>query len=151
MHNFAVSPRAILSLLSAGRTLHLSRTVAARVIAAAGVAGVLALAGCAVYVPGEQAVATTSSQQVYLPAGGTYQSSEVYVPSAPPAPMQEVVAVRPSINMVWIPGVWFWGGSRYVWRAGHWAHPPSGYRHYSPGNWQNTPRGYRWAPGNWHR
>lgn len=110
-------------------------------------ATVLGLGGCAVYTP---------AQTVYDANGQPVVYSQ-------PAPVQEVVTVRPAVNMVWVPGVWFWGGTRYHWRAGHWAHPSRAYAH--PGwrgrSWAGTPRvghaprvdgGARWGGrGGWRR
>lgn len=103
---------------------------------AGGAAAMLALAlvgGCVVY-----------------PAGRVAGSvGEVYVDVAPPAPLYEPVPVSPGIGFVWVPGVWNWGGARYVWIAGRWERPPHGYNHWRPGTWSRAHRGYRWTEGRW--
>ena len=73
----------------------------------------------------------------------------VYVNTAPPAPIHEVVTVAPAIGMVWTPGFWAWTGVRYQWTAGRWAHPPEGRSQWQPGYWQHTPRGHVYVPGAW--
>ena len=49
--------------------------------------------------------------------------TEVTVTEAPPAPIIETVTVSPGPAFIWIGGGWAWHG-RWVWEAGHWAHPP---------------------------
>lgn len=89
------------------------------------------VAGCAVY----------STEPVH---------STVYVPVAPPAPLQEVVTVAPAVGMVWMPGYWSWTGVRYQWYRGRWAHPPVGRGYWHPGYWHHTPRGHAYVQGRWH-
>lgn len=87
---------------------------------------------------------------VVYPAGRVAGSvGEVYVDVAPPAPLYEPVPVSPGIGFVWVPGVWNWGGARYVWIAGRWERPPHGYNHWRPGTWSRAHRGYRWTEGRW--
>lgn len=98
-----------------------------------------ALAGCTVYAPAQPAV--------YGAAGPVY----VQTPPPAPAPVQEVITVRPSLDVIWIPGAWVWGGSRYAWRAGHWSRPPASHTQWVAGQWQHTPRGHVWQDGHWRR
>ena len=84
------------------------------------------LGGCAVY---------SSGQPVY----DDYRQPLVYSQTEP---VREVVTVRPNVGVVWVPGVWVWGGTRHHWRPGHWAGRPSYYGNRA--RWAGHPRGQRW-------
>jgi hypothetical protein len=49
--------------------------------------------------------------------------TEVTVTEAPPPPVVETITVSPGPAFIWVGGGWAWHG-RWVWEAGHWAHPP---------------------------
>lgn len=73
-----------------------------------------------------------------------------YVQTAPPAPYSEVVTVSPGVGYVWLPGLWFWSGGRYQWRAGNWSRTPSGYNQWNNGGWNHYPgRGWYHSGGYW--
>ena len=73
-----------------------------------------------------------------------------YYQSAPPAEYNEVITVSPGDGYIWVPGLWYWSGNRYLWRAGNWQRPPSGYRTYNRGTWNHTPgRGWYHSGGHW--
>ena len=114
-------------------TLPFSVPIAVRRVALGAVISVVVggLAGCVVY----------PTEPVH---------STVYVPVAPPAPLQEVVTVAPVVGMVWVPGYWTWTGVRYQWYTGRWAYPPAGRGYWHPGYWQQTPRGHFYVQGRWH-
>ena len=101
-------------------------------------ASVAMLGGCAVYTP---------AQSVYADGG----QPVVYTQ---PAAVQEVVTVRPAVGMVWMPGIWIWGGTRYHWRPGHWAHPSRAYAGRGGVSRWYVPRAYprgRVPGGGWRR
>jgi WXXGXW repeat (2 copies) len=54
---------------------------------------------------------------------GSPAGEEVVVTDAPPAPVTEVITVRPGPAYVWIGGCWIWR-NQWVWERGHWALPP---------------------------
>ena len=117
-----------------------------RLLLGLGVAGGLLLTGCAVHTSSPRVLHTTGGQVLEYAEG-----EQGYVLQQPPAPMQETITVRPSVNVVWMPGVWLWGGSSYYWRAGSWVRPPAGYYGWTSGYWRHTPRGYLWQNGYWNR
>ena len=109
-------------------------------------AGGLSLAGCTVYTASPRVLTTADGQILEVT-----EDQQDYVTQAPPAPLQETITVRPSVNVIWQPGIWLWGGSSYYWRPGAWVRPPLGYYGWSPGYWRHTPRGYLWQNGYWHQ
>jgi len=59
---------------------------------------------------------------------------EYIAPSAPPAPLQEMIIAAPGPGYAWVPGFWHWQNG-WVWLPGHWAMPPRpGLNWYGP-NW----------------
>lgn len=85
--------------------------------AVAAFAGAALLSGCV--------VAPLDDGYGYTDYG--YSSTTVYTTyGSPPPPRVEYRYAAPSPAHVWMGGDWFWGGSRYDWRPGHWA--PPGYR-----------------------
>ena len=109
-------------------------------------AGGLSLAACTVYTASPRVLTTADGQILEVT-----EDQQGYVTQAPPAPLQETITVRPSVNVIWQPGIWLWGGSSYYWRPGAWVRPPLGYYGWSPGYWRHTPRGYLWQNGYWHQ
>lgn len=64
-------------------------------------------------------------------------------PSAPPAPIVEVVPAMPYAGAIWIGGYWGWNQGRHVWVPGRYVAPRAGYR-WEPHRWVQGPRGH------WH-
>jgi hypothetical protein len=73
----------------------------------------------------------------------------VYVRSAPPEPVVEVVTVSPSAGYVWIPGYYRWDDGRYYWVRGRWEHAPRGRVVWVPGRWAHNRHGWYWVNGRW--
>ncbi|KQQ89269.1 YXWGXW repeat-containing protein [Massilia sp. Leaf139] len=83
----------------------------------------------------------------YAPLPSTAQNVELYIGSAPPAPMYErAPAVRR--GYVWSPGYWDWRGHRHYWVPGTYIAERPGYI-YAPPAWHQ--RGGRWymQQGGW--
>ena len=77
-------------------------------------------------------------------------NAQVYVRIGPPAPVREVVPVRPSPRHVWVAGYHRWDGGRYVWVPGYYAVPPRPYySRWVPGHWRETRHGWVWIEGRW--
>src|SRR4029079_4047918 len=81
--------------------------------------------------------------------GGSEVRAAVYVPTGPPPPVAEVVAVSPGPGYVWVPGYHQWNGSAYVWVGGRWETGPHPNAHWAPGHWQHARHGWHWVPGHW--
>jgi len=69
------------------------------------------------------AIAMTSS--ACYSSGYYVDNAYVEVDRAPPPPRAEVIPYRPGPGHVWVPGYWYWTGSRYIWHAGYWSVPPA--------------------------
>lgn len=83
----------------------------------------------------------------YAPLPSLAQNVELYIGSAPPAPVYErAPAVRH--GYVWSPGYWDWRGHRHYWVPGSYIAERPGYV-YAPPAWQQ--RGGRWymQEGHW--
>lgn len=89
-------------------------------IAAALIALMTALAGCAVTVAGP-----------------------------PPAALVEVRPVIPFYGAVWIDGYYEYHRHRYHWVPGRYVRPPHPRAAWTPGQWQHHDRGWRWHKGYW--
>jgi hypothetical protein len=77
----------------------------------------------------------------YAPLPSMAQNVELYIGSAPPAPLYErAPAVRR--GYVWSPGYWAWQGHRHYWVPGSYIVERPGYV-YAPPAWQE--RGGRWV------
>jgi hypothetical protein len=77
----------------------------------------------------------------YAPLPSMAQNVELYIGSAPPAPLYErAPAVRR--GYVWSPGYWVWRGHRHHWVPGNYIVERPGYV-YAPPAWHE--RGGRWA------
>jgi hypothetical protein len=84
---------------------------------AATVGSVLALSGCVV------AVRPAPAPVVYeQPVPGAPE--EVTVTQDPPAPLYETVGIAPGPGFIWVGGFYEWNGGGWIWRRGHYAHPP---------------------------
>lgn len=67
----------------------------------------------------------------------------------PPAPVREVVPVRPGPRYVWTDGYYRWYHHRYAWVPGRYAVPPRAYAAWVPGYWVPRGGGYVWVRGYW--
>ncbi len=78
----------------------------------------------------------------------TEMQETVYLP--PPPASREVGpnSPSPSINHVWMPGIWVWHGARYVWQPGYWVTVQSNWV-WTPARYHWTPRGYIFVHGYW--
>ena len=72
-----------------------------------------------------------------------------YAPLPPPPPRAEAYGYAPGPGFVFVPGYWRWGGGRYFWVPGNWAHPPRWHGYWVPGRWERSHRGYYWRDGRW--
>ncbi|HVI41283.1 MAG TPA: hypothetical protein VM577_11540 [Anaerovoracaceae bacterium] len=78
------------------------------------------------------------------------QEELIVVPCAPPAPLAEVVVVRPGPGYVWIHGHHYWTGGAWVWTPGRWIVGRPGYRWVGPRYYWH--RGHHvWVRGYWRR
>jgi hypothetical protein len=76
--------------------------------------------------------------------------AQVYVNTAPPAPIYEAQPVAPGNGYAWVPGHYRWEGNQYVWVHGHYMRPPQSGQVWVPGHWVQSPNGrYHWREGHW--
>ncbi|MGA7284703.1 MAG: hypothetical protein WBW87_09215 [Candidatus Cybelea sp.] len=75
----------------------------------------------------------------------------VYVQTAPPAPIYEVVPGAPGPNYYWVGGYWRWNGYRYVWAHGYYAAAPYSGAVWHAGHWAHDRYGWSWRAGHWGR
>jgi hypothetical protein len=97
-------------------------------MAAAGAAGLLALAGCAV------------------------NNNIGACPTAPP--LVSEVMPKPPVSeqaLIWQPGHWDWNGATYAWTAGGWIPRGSISGQWLDGHWerQTVPAACAWVPAHW--
>lgn len=90
-------------------------------------------------------VIAVSGCYVYERPGPGYYGGAVAV--APPAP-QVVPEPAPRAGYVWVPGYWFWNGTRYVWAGQRWIPARPGY-HWVPANWVQVSGGWQFYKGHW--
>jgi hypothetical protein len=76
---------------------------------------------------------------------------DIYVQSAPPAPIYETVPAAPGPGYYWINGYWRWNGSRYVWAHGYYATAPYSGASWHAGHWAQNRYGWYWRAGHWGR
>lgn len=82
-------------------------------------------------------------------SGYYVDNAYVEVDDAPPPPRAEVIPLRPGGGHVWVPGYWYWTGSRYIWHAGYWSVPPAQGHVWVPSGWVHHHGRYRYVPGRW--
>jgi hypothetical protein len=80
---------------------------------------------------------------------GSAQAAEVVVKIAPPKPIVEHRAVRPSPEHVWVAGYHRWDGNAYVWEAGRWEKPPHAHAVWVAPKWEHRKDGYVMTEGHW--
>jgi hypothetical protein len=73
----------------------------------------------------------------------------VIVRDAPPAPLEEIVTVRPGPRYVWCGGYWQHDGHAYVWMPGHWVRPPRVHALWIAPHWEVRGGGYIFIGGGW--
>lgn len=83
----------------------------------------------------------------YAPLPSMAQGLEVYIGTAPPAPVYERIPAARH-GYVWAPGYWEWRGHRHFWVPGSYVVDRPGYV-YAPPSWHQ--RGGRWymSQGAW--
>jgi hypothetical protein len=85
--------------------------------------------------------------QVYQPPPPPV--NPVVVGTPPPTPLEEVRPAPPFEGAAWIPGYWYWNGTRHVWVAGRWSAQPSGYT-WEHARWEKHEGKWWHRPGHWH-
>src|SRR5262249_41287085 len=73
---------------------------------------------------------------------------QVVVETAPPAPVVEVRPAIPHASAVWIPGYWYWHGTRHFWVSGRWSAPHPGHT-WEPHRWERDGVRWRFVVGRW--
>jgi hypothetical protein len=73
----------------------------------------------------------------------------VYVPVAPPKPLEEKQGVSPGTAYVWTKGYYRWDGSTYIWVDGGWKRPPRAGAVWVSGTWKRSSKGWYWVDGRW--
>ena len=83
--------------------------------------------------------------------GQTQVHIGVHIHIAPPVPVPEVVVVRPDPDAVWIGGYHEYdpGSERYIWRPGHWDHPPRRGMVWEAPRYRHDQDEYKFKPGRW--
>lgn len=74
----------------------------------------------------------------------------VETPPPPPAPVREVVVVRPAPDVVWVSGYYIYESRGYAWMPGHWERPPARYHAFVAPHWQRRQGTYLYVRGYWH-
>ena len=76
----------------------------------------------------------------------TYQ---VHADQEPPEPYDEYVPEPPGVDHIWLPGSWYWSGTRYVWLEGRYARPPVSGHVWVRSGWIFRDGRYRYVRGYW--
>jgi len=71
-----------------------------------------------------------------------------YYPEPPKTQERGPSSEPPSLEHVWIPGVWLWNEGRYAWRPGYWMVPQANWV-WVPSTWVWTPAGCVFVDGYW--
>lgn len=83
---------------------------------------------------------------------GYWANAEVaevrYYPEPPKTQERGPSSEPPSVEHVWIPGVWLWNEGRYAWRPGYWMVPQANWV-WVPSTWVWTPAGCVFVDGYW--
>lgn len=73
----------------------------------------------------------------------------VYISTAPPRSVDAGPNVEaPSEDHTWVPGIWVWSETRYIWRPGYWLALRPDWT-WVPARYCWTPRGYVYIDGYW--
>ena len=78
--------------------------------------GALGVSGCVVAPPREHVVERDTVDQY----GRVIARDRYVVDDPPPAPLVEVVPVRPYLGAVWVGGYWGHEGRHWGWHRGYW-------------------------------
>jgi len=105
-----------------------------KLIAALGLASLLASGACATY--------------GYGGYGGRY-GSRYYVQVGPPAARYEQRYGAPGRGYVWQQGYYRWDGRGYYWVPGRYELAPRGYSRWEPARWQHDRGGWFFIEGRW--
>ena len=73
----------------------------------------------------------------------------VYVATAPPAPREEALGLKPGAAYVWCKGYYGWDGTAYIWMPGGWQRPPRDGMEWVSGRWKHAGGGWFWVNGGW--
>ena len=77
------------------------------------------------------------------------QGQEIEYLAAPPAAIEiSPPGPAPSVDVVWVPGCWYWEQGRYVTRHGYWLTPRAGWA-WEPSHYSWSPHGYIFNAGHW--
>ncbi len=83
---------------------------------------------------------------------GFWQAHKVetvqYLPPPPESLESGPVGQPPRPNHIWVPGIWVWRQTTYLWRAGCWMAPQDNWV-WVPDHYVWTPRGYVFVSGYW--
>jgi hypothetical protein len=71
-----------------------------------------------------------------------------YYPEPPKTQERGPSSDPPSLEHVWIPGVWLWNEGQYAWRPGYWMVPQTNWV-WMPSTWVWTPAGCIFVDGYW--
>jgi hypothetical protein len=66
-----------------------------------------------------------------------------------PAPKVEKVPKATEVDVVWVPGDYYWDGMDWVWDGGYWLDVPWTDAIWVPGHWVERWWGWTWVPGYW--
>ena len=73
----------------------------------------------------------------------------VYVRTAPPGRMREVITIRPGNDHYWVAGHHTWNGNDYIWTPGRWERGPHARAKWVSGHWHRNRSGWYWTEGRW--
>ena len=76
------------------------------------------------------------------------QATEVQYLPEPPDSVEAVPPAPPSPDVIYVPGVWMFSGSTYVWRPGYYARAENDFM-WVPAHYVWAPRGYVFVDGYW--
>nr|WP_314547785.1 YXWGXW repeat-containing protein [uncultured Massilia sp.] len=93
------------------------------------------------------AIALGAAAFAPLPSMAARTDVSLFVSTAPPAPIYEVVPA-PRRGYVWAPGHWEWNGHRHIWSRGVWVVERPGYAYSAP-VWYQSRGGWAMRPAAW--
>jgi hypothetical protein len=66
-----------------------------------------------------------------------------------PAPKAEKVPKTTEVDVIWVPGDYYWTGDDWLWADGYWLDQPWPDAVWVPGHWTQRWWGWTWVPGYW--